>query len=393
MAMRKGRKKSQLPECYYEGYLEKMSFRDQTSQKLWTCLCGNTLFFFSDKRDSDYLDKVDLTALISVEDDDNPDNETYSTRFTVQLRSGSLKFIASSTEARELWKGFILSVGQLSVPSSLNLLPGQIHMMGDAVHKEQERQADISPSAATDCTPPNTIQSDMPSCFFEVPRLEAELLLEREASKGNLLMRPGRSLNSYAITIRMESTGAIFKHYRVLCDENEGFYIALAEPVFGKTLQDLVDHFVKINKDSFKPLVIEAHYDDKICFISSDKESGERTLQPLLASPAAAPHKHVDEKLTTTEAEAGGEQKSSLADMEYDEKESRDSSAVASSLAPPRRILMPPSPFPRKGSVASPANNQGDSRKLRNTEEQRRLLMPAISELKLKLGQKLKLQD
>lgn len=114
---------------------------------------------------------------------------------------------APCAESRELWKGFILSVGQvcalfhllylteflkklilwiliwhiseakfrfvvygklfpplqLSVPLFLNLLPGQIHVMGDAVQKEKERLANIRPPADTDCTPPNSTQSDMPS--------------------------------------------------------------------------------------------------------------------------------------------------------------------------------------------------------------------------------------
>lgn len=34
-------------------FLELFFFCVQTSQKLWTALCGNTLFFFNDKKDCD----------------------------------------------------------------------------------------------------------------------------------------------------------------------------------------------------------------------------------------------------------------------------------------------------------------------------------------------------
>lgn len=37
---------------------------------------------------------------------------------------------------------------QLSVPSSLNLLPGQIHMMRETVETERERRKTLSPTPA-----------------------------------------------------------------------------------------------------------------------------------------------------------------------------------------------------------------------------------------------------
>ncbi|KAG7265040.1 hypothetical protein CRUP_033559 [Coryphaenoides rupestris] len=47
--------------------------------------------------------------------------------------------MAPSLEARELWKGYIHSVVELAVPESLNLLPGQLHMLNEAVEKEEAR--------------------------------------------------------------------------------------------------------------------------------------------------------------------------------------------------------------------------------------------------------------
>lgn len=37
-----------------------LSLRVQTSRKLWTCLCGNMLFFFNEKKDTDVSNQRDL---------------------------------------------------------------------------------------------------------------------------------------------------------------------------------------------------------------------------------------------------------------------------------------------------------------------------------------------
>ncbi len=42
------------------------------------------------------------------------------------------------------------------------------------------------------------------SCYYDVSRLEATLLLEREAERGNLLLRPRKDENSFAVTTRQD---------------------------------------------------------------------------------------------------------------------------------------------------------------------------------------------
>lgn len=44
-------------------------------------------------------------------------------------------------------------------------------------------------------------------CYYNVSRLEAMLLLERESEKGNLLLRPGRNGGSFAVTTRQDLDG------------------------------------------------------------------------------------------------------------------------------------------------------------------------------------------
>uniref|UniRef100_A0A8D3B8S9 PH domain-containing protein n=1 Tax=Scophthalmus maximus TaxID=52904 RepID=A0A8D3B8S9_SCOMX len=206
MARRTGRQRSQLPTCYYEGYLEKRSFKDKTSRKLWTCLCGNMLFFFNEKRDADYIEKVDLRGMISVTDDSSLDRNLDAARIILKMQDGNIKFTAPNTEARELWKGYILSVSELSVPPSLNLLPGQFHMLQEAVDKETERLKHVDPPEVTS-SPYINLQVNFPPCYHSVSRLEAELLLEKECKRGNMLLRPGSKGTSFSVTTRQDHDG------------------------------------------------------------------------------------------------------------------------------------------------------------------------------------------
>ncbi|MED6270479.1 hypothetical protein CHARACLAT_010852 [Characodon lateralis] len=398
MAKRTGRKKSQLPDFYYEGYLEKRSFKDKTSRKLWTCLSGNTLFFFNEKRDNDYLEKLDLYGLISVTDDGSPDPNLDAARFNVQMTNGNIKFTAPSAESRELWKGFIYSVAELQVPSSLNLLPGQFHILKETVQKEKERLA----NPPTEQSPPTTVRTDMPACYYKVPRLEAELLLEREANKGNLLLRDGKDGRSFAITTKQDLDGSIFRHYRILTKPQGGFYIDVDKPVHFDTLHDLVNYMVEKTKGSLTPLIIEGQYDKNISFISSDNENGERTQQPLPdPAPAREAPMSVTGKMTSDEPQPAAEENSPAINRE-EEKEDETHHYIGVQIPPtpePRKILMPPSPAPRKTPPSKPATNSASSdipekfKILSNPEIKKQILPAALSELKLKLGQKVKIQD
>uniref|UniRef100_H3D6M4 PH domain-containing protein n=1 Tax=Tetraodon nigroviridis TaxID=99883 RepID=H3D6M4_TETNG len=248
MATRAARQRNQMPPCYYEGFLEKRSFRDKTSRKLWTCLCGNTLFFFNDKKDTDYIETLDLSRLISVTDDSSPDRNLDAARLNLQMKDGNIKITVPSAEARELWKGFIHSVTELSLPSSLNLLPGQIHMLKEAIEQEK-----VQP------------QADMPACYYNVSRLEAMLLLERESEKGNLLLRPGRNGSSFAVTTRQDLDGSsIFKHYLVTRMHDGRFSIEVENPVPCATLHDVVTFLVDKTEGALAPLVLEEAYEKSI---------------------------------------------------------------------------------------------------------------------------------
>ncbi|KAK2835755.1 hypothetical protein Q5P01_016239 [Channa striata] len=391
MARRAGRQRNQLPNCYYEGYLEKRSFKDKASQKLWTCLCGNTLFFFNEMRDADYVEKVDLSGFISITDDNSQDRNLDAARFHLQMKDGNIKFTAPNAEARELWKGYIYSVAELCIPSALNLLPGQIHMLKEAVEMEKDRLKNAPPP--TNSSTYVSFEADMPSCYHNVPRLEAELLLEREARRGNLLLRPGRNVQSFAVSTRQDLNGSIFKHYLVTPRHDGGFNIDVDNPVVCATLHDVVNYLVEKTDGALIPLITEEQYEKRISFVQSDKENGETLSNVVLPS---VPPKPVSPKIPTADQIPVKEDCLYLNEtlMEGD-KDTKDFPAVPlTQKKAPKKALIPQFGATRKVPPATsvPSTNSSISKDIRmrtHTDP----LEQTILELKEKLEKKGKSQE
>ncbi|XP_073724060.1 signal-transducing adaptor protein 2b isoform X1 [Misgurnus anguillicaudatus] len=282
-----GRARCQLPACYHEGFLEKKSSQDKMGRKLWTSLCGNSLFFFNNTKDNAYIDKLDVSDLISVSDDYCRDRNLGAARFTLHMKNEEIVMIAPTLEARELWKGYLLSVAKLTVPSSLNLLPGQIHIMKEIIEKEKKRQRSNSSPESNIYV---SVISDMPACFYKVSRVEAELRLEQYPEYGNLLLRPRQDGASFAITTREDVNGrSIFKHYRVTRRQDGGFYIDIETPISCNTLHDVVNCMVEKTNSVLKPFVMEEYYEDTITFVETNEENGELTFQEAINVPSHSP--------------------------------------------------------------------------------------------------------
>ncbi|XP_051963851.1 signal-transducing adaptor protein 1-like isoform X2 [Xyrauchen texanus] len=262
-------------------------------RKLWTSLCGNSLFFFNNTKDNVYIEKLELTDLVSVTDDRCRDRNLEKAQFTLHMKNEDIKMIAPSLESRELWKGFILSVSKLSVPSSLNLLPGQIQMMKETIEKEKKRQQPpTAPSLLNNIYLP--VLPDMPACYHDVSRVEAELLLERNANRGNLLLRPGQDGASFAVTTRQFVNGSVFKHYRVSRKHEGGFAIDIDTPISCPTLHDVITCLVEKTNGVLEPFLLEQHYEDNISYVQANEENGERSVQcassePLPSRPVPPP--------------------------------------------------------------------------------------------------------
>ncbi|KAG1973550.1 signal-transducing adaptor protein [Pimephales promelas] len=258
-------------------------------RKLWTSLCGNALFFYNNTKDSVYIEKLELSDLNSVSDDCCHDRNLNAAGFTLHMKKEDIKMIAPSLEARELWKGYMLSVSRLSVPA-LNLLPGQIHMMKEIIDKETKRQRLLSaPPPSQDSDPYVHVVPDMPSCYHNVTRVEAEILLERNSAQGNLLLRPGQDGMSFALTTRQDINKPVFKHYRVSRRPEGGFIIALETPITCATLHDVVTYVVDKADGVLVPLVIEEHYEKNFVIVKPNEENGEISEHCLRNAPSPTP--------------------------------------------------------------------------------------------------------
>uniref|UniRef100_A0A4W5QPL0 Signal transducing adaptor family member 2b n=1 Tax=Hucho hucho TaxID=62062 RepID=A0A4W5QPL0_9TELE len=346
---RAGRQRNQLPHCYYEGFLEYRSFEDKASRRLWTCLCGNVLFFFNNTNDNDYVEKLELRDLISLTDDCSRDRNLEAARLILHMEDGEVKITAPSLEARELWKGFIYSVVELSVPSSLNLLPGQIHMMRETVETERARRKTLSPTTTAESSSNLylSLVGDMPACFQPVSRTEAEMTLERHSDRGNLLIRPSRDGASLAVTTRQDLNGrSVFRHYRVTRKHDGGYAIDVETPISCATLHDVINCLVDKTNGTLTPFIMEGPYEESITFVQANEENGESlqcvhsTPMPPVPVPALPPKPGPRARVPTPEPESDTGVSLYLNDTQKEKKETTLQPAHPSQT-PPTRFRLP----------------------------------------------------
>ncbi|XP_029607106.1 signal-transducing adaptor protein 2 isoform X1 [Salmo trutta] len=389
------RRSNHLTHCYYEGYLEKRLFNDTASRRLWTCLCGNTLFFFNNTKDNDYVEKLDLSDVMSLTDDCSGDRKLEAAGLLLHMKDGEIQITAPSLEARELWKGFIYCVVELSVPSSLNLLPGQIHMMRETVETERERRNNLSLTLAAASSSNLSLVEDMPACYQPVSRTEAEIMLERHSDRGNLLLRPSRDGVSLAVTTRQDLSGSVFRHYRVARKHDGGYTFDVETPIPCATLHGVINCLVEKTNGALTPFIMEGPYEESITFVQANEESGERSLQcapstpmPPVPVPALPPKPGPRERVPTpgSESDRGDDT----------QKEKEEGSAVQAVQPPPtpfrlpkaerKTPLMPPVPTPRTSPSTSTDTPDARLRRLAVNSVPLDIVAQTISEeLKLKL--------
>ncbi|XP_055057292.1 signal-transducing adaptor protein 2a [Misgurnus anguillicaudatus] len=291
---RTGSPRAQLPPCYYEGYLEKRGPKEKVARRLWTCLCGNALYFYNNAKDPQYVEKLDLSGFVSLIDDPSRDRNLEAARLNLRMKDGEIKLTAPNLEAREMWKGFLYSVVDLAVPTTLTLLPGQLHMLKEVVEKEKLRRRSRAGSRAPSSPLSLPLVGEIPACFRPVSRTEAEVLLERHPDSGNMLLRPGRDGTSLAVTTRQDLNGSVFRHYRVTQKQQGGYIIDVENPIPCPTLHDVINALVEKTAGTLQPFILEEPYEENITFVSSNDENGERTLHcaptgPVSRAPALPP--------------------------------------------------------------------------------------------------------
>ncbi|KAM9686753.1 signal-transducing adaptor protein 2 [Trichechus inunguis] len=263
-----------LPLHYYENFLEKKGPRDRDYRKFWAGLQGLTLYFYNSNRDFQHVDKVDLGGFVKLTDEAPWRNlHDPGIHFSLVLWNQEIKFKVDSLESREIWKGFILTVVELRVPSNLTLLPGHLYMMAEARDKEEARRA-----------------LEKPSCFLKVSRLEAQLLLERYPECGNLLLRPsGGGAGGVSVTTRQMLNGSpVIRHYRVK-HEGPTYVIDVEEPFSCLSLDAVVSYFVTHTNKELVPFLLDEDYEKVLGYVEADKENGESVWVAPSAPTAPGP--------------------------------------------------------------------------------------------------------
>uniref|UniRef100_A0A8D0GTX4 Signal transducing adaptor family member 1 n=1 Tax=Sphenodon punctatus TaxID=8508 RepID=A0A8D0GTX4_SPHPU len=199
---------------YYGGFLSVRYPQDQ----YWTELRGTTLFFYSDKKNTKYIDKLDLINLMSVADI-NPAQSSCA-MFILMLPDEEVEIKIDDPERGEEWKSFILTVRELSVPPSGSLLPSQVTRLREVLARERKRRAALEKPVAAE------------KCFYAVSRKEAVEMLEKDPTSGNLILRPGSDCKNYSVTIRQVIDAPCIKHYRVV-STGQAYRIDVDKPVRG----------------------------------------------------------------------------------------------------------------------------------------------------------------
>ncbi|XP_035142720.3 signal-transducing adaptor protein 2 isoform X3 [Callithrix jacchus] len=259
--------KGVLPSHYYESFLEKKAPCDRDYKKFWAGLQGLTIYFYNSKRDFQHAEKLNLGAFEKLTDEiPRGSSRDPGTHFRLVLRNQEIKFKVETLECREMWKGFILTVVELRVPSNLTLLPGHLYMMAEVLAKEEARRA-----------------LETPSCFLKVSRLEAQLLLERYPECGNLLLRPsGDGADGVSVTTRQMHNGThVVRHYKVK-REGTKYVIDVEEPFSCTSLDAVVNYFVSHTKKTLVPFLFDEDYEKVLGPIP-------RTSGPKPPPPASVP--------------------------------------------------------------------------------------------------------
>uniref|UniRef100_A0A8C0W0I4 SH2 domain-containing protein n=1 Tax=Castor canadensis TaxID=51338 RepID=A0A8C0W0I4_CASCN len=206
---------------YFEGFLLVKRSEYEEYKHYWTELRGTSLFFYTDKKSA----------------------------------------TTENTENGEEWRGFILTVTELSVPQHVSLLPGQVIRLHEVLEKERKRRIETVQLPITSVEKEKEpiedyvdVLNPMPACFYTVSRKEATEMLEKNPSLGNMILRPGSDSRNYSITIRQEIDMPRIKHYKVM-SIGKNYTIELEKPVTLPNLFSVIDYFVKETRGNLRPFI------------------------------------------------------------------------------------------------------------------------------------------
>lgn len=244
---------------YFEGFLLVKRSEYQEYKYYWTELRGTTLFFYTDKKSTIYTDKLDIIDLTCLTDQNS--TEKNCAKFTLILPKEEVQLKTENTESGEEWRGFILTVTELSVPLHVSLLPGQVIRLHEVLEREKKRRIEMeqissfSPEKGKEPTEDYVdVLTPMPECFYTVSRKEATEMLEKNPSLGNMILRPGSDSRNYSITIRQDIDLPRIKHYKVM-SVGKNYTIELEKPVTLPNLFSVIEYFVKETRGNLRPFI------------------------------------------------------------------------------------------------------------------------------------------
>ncbi|XP_063045977.1 signal-transducing adaptor protein 1-like [Engraulis encrasicolus] len=267
---------------HYSGHIQKKYTGEGGFRTYFGELRGSSLFFYSDEKQENYTERLelhDLNSMVPV--------ASYSPRaapiYTLSFPYEEVQLKIDNPDTGELWRGFILTVAKLDVPRDLQLLPGQFMMLENVKTEEQQRRVLLeqeqqrrvlllhtTSSDAPDSTDTDTDQeyddslSILPTCFLEVSREEAESQLLKNPESGSIILRPATDKKNYSATTRQDfPSGPVIKNYKIITTSDQQFTIQLDSPVTVSSLKAVVEYFMKETTNQLKPFTPRA-YDTRI---------------------------------------------------------------------------------------------------------------------------------
>ncbi|XP_014643142.1 PREDICTED: signal-transducing adaptor protein 1 isoform X2 [Ceratotherium simum simum] len=201
---------------YFEGFLLVKRSEYQEYKHYWTELRGTTLFFYTDKKSTIYVDKLDIIDLTCLTDQNS--TEKNCAKITLVLPKEEVQLKTENVESGEEWRGFILTVTELSVPLHVSLLPGQIIRLHEVLEREKKRR------------------------------------IETERIPSSSMEKEKEPIEDYVDVLNPMPAMPRIKHYKVMSVGNN-YTIELEKPVTLPNLFSVIDYFMKETRGNLRPFI------------------------------------------------------------------------------------------------------------------------------------------
>ncbi|KAB0389538.1 hypothetical protein E2I00_001669, partial [Balaenoptera physalus] len=186
-------------------------------------------FLLVKRSEYQYVDKLDIIDLTCLTDQNS--TEKNCAKFTLVLPKEEVQLKTENTESGEEWRGFILTITELSVPLHGSLLPGQVIRLHEVLEREKKR------------------------------RIETERTSSSFPEKGK------EPIEDYVDVLNPMPALPRIKHYKVL-SVGKNYTIELEKPVTLPNLFSVIDYFVKETRGNLRPFIYSTDETLGMFFIS-----------------------------------------------------------------------------------------------------------------------------